>query len=190
MCKERCFTRHFVSAKPVKLNVITEQAWFMKKCLGRSNGVVYEPTLPAVSAALWRLCRCPAPEMARSTHPHIPRHCSLFIKQEESITPAALHRADYFSTVYHSSLQIKKKKSRNHVKILGARRETWSKFENEDIQKFFPPYKLWGTAVAQWLRCCATNRKVAGSIPAGAIGIFHWHKILPIAPRPWGRLSL
>ena len=23
-----------------------------------------------------------------------------------------------------------------------------------------------GTAVAQWLRCCATNQKVAGSIPA------------------------
>ena len=32
-----------------------------------------------------------------------------------------------------------------------------------------------GTAVAQWLRCCATNRKVAGSIPDGIIGIFHWH---------------
>ena len=30
-----------------------------------------------------------------------------------------------------------------------------------------------GTAVAQWLRCCATIRKVAGSIPAGVIGIFH-----------------
>jgi len=29
------------------------------------------------------------------------------------------------------------------------------------------------TAVAQWLRCCATNRKVAGSIPAGVTGIFH-----------------
>ena len=28
------------------------------------------------------------------------------------------------------------------------------------------------TAVAQWLRCCATNRKVAGSIPTGVIGIF------------------
>ena len=28
-------------------------------------------------------------------------------------------------------------------------------------------------AVAQWLRCCATNRKVAGSIPAGVIVIFH-----------------
>ena len=30
-----------------------------------------------------------------------------------------------------------------------------------------------GTAVAQWLRRCATNRKVAGSIPYGVIGIFH-----------------
>jgi len=27
-------------------------------------------------------------------------------------------------------------------------------------------------AVAQWLRCCVTNWKVAGSIPAGVIGIF------------------
>ena len=34
-------------------------------------------------------------------------------------------------------------------------------------------YKLWGTAVAQWLRCCVTNRKVAVSIPDGVIGIFH-----------------
>jgi hypothetical protein len=30
-----------------------------------------------------------------------------------------------------------------------------------------------GHAVAQWLRHCATNRKVAGSIPDGVIGIFH-----------------
>ena len=29
-----------------------------------------------------------------------------------------------------------------------------------------------GTEVAQWLRCCATNRKVAGSIPAGVSGFF------------------
>ena len=26
--------------------------------------------------------------------------------------------------------------------------------------------------VAQWLRCCATNRKVAGSVPAGVSGFF------------------
>jgi hypothetical protein len=29
-----------------------------------------------------------------------------------------------------------------------------------------------GTAVAQWLRCCATNRKVAVSIPPGVSGFF------------------
>jgi len=34
-------------------------------------------------------------------------------------------------------------------------------------------YVDWGIAVAQWLSCCATYRKVAGSIPAGVIGIFH-----------------
>jgi hypothetical protein len=30
-----------------------------------------------------------------------------------------------------------------------------------------------GTAVAQWVRYCATNRKVAGSIPDGVTGIFY-----------------
>jgi hypothetical protein len=29
--------------------------------------------------------------------------------------------------------------------------------------------------VAQLLRYCATNRKVAGLIPDGVNGIFHWH---------------
>ena len=34
-----------------------------------------------------------------------------------------------------------------------------------------------GTVVTQWLRCYVTNRKVAGSIPDGVIGIFHWHNL-------------
>ena len=29
-----------------------------------------------------------------------------------------------------------------------------------------------GIAIAQWLSCCATNRKVAGSVPDGVIGNF------------------
>ena len=36
-------------------------------------------------------------------------------------------------------------------------------------------YYILGTAVAQWLSCCATNRKVAGSISDDVIGIFYWH---------------
>ena len=34
------------------------------------------------------------------------------------------------------------------------------------------PTEWGGTAVAQWLRYCATSRKVTGSIPAGVSGIF------------------
>ena len=49
---------------------------------------------------------------------------------------------------------------------------------------FTLPQSGTGTAVAQWLRCCATNRKVAASIPADIIGIRHWHKFLPITIRP------
>jgi len=33
-----------------------------------------------------------------------------------------------------------------------------------------------GTAVAQWLRCCATNRKVAGLISASVSGFFIYIK--------------
>ena len=35
------------------------------------------------------------------------------------------------------------------------------------------PVYIYGTAVAQWLRFCATNRKAAVSIPDVVIGIFH-----------------
>jgi hypothetical protein len=46
-----------------------------------------------------------------------------------------------------------------------------------------------GTAVAQWLRYCATNQKVAGSIPDGILEFFI--DINPsIALRPWGQLNL
>ena len=43
------------------------------------------------------------------------------------------------------------------------------------FEDFWWQYSNLETAVAQWWRCCATNRKVAGSIPDGVIGIFHWH---------------
>ena len=40
--------------------------------------------------------------------------------------------------------------------------------------KFEPCYQVfWGTQWRSWLRHCATNRKVAFSIPDGVTGIFH-----------------
>jgi len=40
------------------------------------------------------------------------------------------------------------------------------------LQNVVTIYRSMGTAVAQWLRCCSTNRKVTGSIPAGVSGFF------------------
>jgi len=37
---------------------------------------------------------------------------------------------------------------------------------------FCSPFPHPGTAVAQWLRRCATNRNVVGPIPAGVSGFF------------------
>jgi hypothetical protein len=40
--------------------------------------------------------------------------------------------------------------------------------------KYVLYFYIWGPLmVAQWLRHCTTNRKDAGSIPDGVIGIFH-----------------
>ena len=61
---------------------------------------------------------------------------------------------------------------------------------NDTLRSYSKTITTTWTAVAQRLRCCATNRKVAGLMPAGVIGIFHWHKIFLIALWPWGRLNL
>jgi len=81
-------------------------------------------------------------------------------------------------------------KSSSYLKIYCTRRVTWSKFHTEDTQILGTTVKNSGTPVAQWLRCCATNRKIADSIPAGVSGIFHWCKVLPIVLWSWGRLIL
>jgi hypothetical protein len=49
-------------------------------------------------------------------------------------------------------------------------------FSSPDVEFCILHYYYGGHAVAQWLRHCATNRKVAGSIPDGIIGIFNWNR--------------
>jgi hypothetical protein len=39
----------------------------------------------------------------------------------------------------------------------------------------FSGKNFWGTRLRSWIIYCATSWKVAGSIPDGVIGIFHWH---------------
>ena len=46
--------------------------------------------------------------------------------------------------------------------------EEWNYIKVMDVYKLITTKK---SAVAQWLSCCATNRKIAGSIPAGVIGV-------------------
>jgi hypothetical protein len=48
--------------------------------------------------------------------------------------------------------------------------------KNKKIHELFIQFinYVWWHAVVQWLRHCATNRKVAGSILDG-VRIFHWH---------------
>ena len=62
--------------------------------------------------------------------------------------------------------------------------------KNKKYIRIFRSYlTTWGgTAVAQWLRCCVTDRKVAGSIPSSVSGFFI-DIILPFALCPWGRIS-
>ena len=43
------------------------------------------------------------------------------------------------------------------------------------VWNFQGHYLIHSTRWRSWLRYCATSRKVAGSIPDGIIGIFHWH---------------
>jgi hypothetical protein len=66
----------------------------------------------------------------------------------------------------------------------------WNTLQNAQTSFLCLPHMNLGNVVEQWLRCCATNRKVTGTIPAGVTGIFHWYKILRIALWPWDRLNL
>ena len=61
-----------------------------------------------------------------------------------------------------------KKKAQDGVKVVSPRHRPPLPPENTPGTHF-----CWETAVGQWLRCCATNLKVACSIPDVVIENFH-----------------
>jgi hypothetical protein len=67
-------------------------------------------------------------------------------------------------------------KTFQHIKILNGLSHgqfLLHEFQQSLFHIVLPPQG--GTRWRSWLRHCTTSRKVAGSIPDGAIGVFHWH---------------
>ena len=92
------------------------------------------------------------------------RKSSLFQKTVRQYSVADWDRG--VSSIYEFPVQL-------HIKTYEQRCE----WENRTFQVKITNIVLiyMGIAVAQWLKCCVTNRKVVASIPDGVIGIFHWH---------------
>ena len=89
------------------------------------------------------------------THTHTHTHTHIYISPKH-------HFINTISLVHVSALKGPFPGSTTH------------KFEQQGQRNDLPDVQCQsGTAVAQWLRRCATNRKVAVSIPDGVIGIFH-----------------
>jgi hypothetical protein len=65
------------------------------------------------------------------------------------------------------------KLSRNSRYSAALRGDFCTKLHTHIYQEMWKLLVEMGAMVAQWLRYCATNRKVAGSIPDGVVGIFH-----------------
>jgi hypothetical protein len=73
---------------------------------------------------------------------------------------------NYNSTIIHNQRNIEEI-NREKISTVALNKQTKKIY----FQVIYP--LLWGNTVAQWLRYCATNQKVAGSIPDGVNGIFH-----------------
>ena len=102
--------------------------------------------------------------------PRFSRQGKLTAVFEPQLTPGIQRSSSEANRWYSQNAR----KTELHAWMLNENSEQWSINRLTNSFPFIAQIKR-ETAVAQWLRCCVTNRKVAGSIPDGVIGIFHWH---------------
>ena len=93
------------------------------------------------------------------------------------IWPVVLYGCETWSLTLREESRLRVFENRVLRRIFGPKRDEvtgeWRKLHNQELNGMYCGWQ--GNAVAQCLRRCATNRKVAGTIPEGVIGIFHWH---------------
>ena len=82
-----------------------------------------------------------------------------------SFSPPAKSSVQYLPLKHLQALSI----SQRHQESI-PQKLIYSNWLNREITNIFG-----GTRWHSWLRDYATSRKVAGSIPDGVTGIFHWH---------------
>jgi hypothetical protein len=107
----------------------------------------------------------------------------VFLRTSVFLLSVSFHQCTIIIYFYASSYQKEKRaKTRMH------RKEQHSRFFNHYRGKY-SSLLCQGPRWPSWLRHCATNRKFAGSIPDGVIGIFHRRN--PSGRyMTWGQLSL
>jgi len=108
----------------------------------------------------WQMC-IPAFNMAQRYQCFVGNCCQLLLGRE--VSPFIRH-----SRLFWKFTQNKYISAAENTGCTFCRFPEQNSFYG--IYQFIP-----GTAVAQWWRCCATNRNVTGSIPDGVTGIFHSH---------------
>ena len=138
---------------------LKDEIWFLRVCHHISTGLCN-----------WR-CVTEVPNKQTNTHPSPLLHTQPVRSPAPLSAPQAKIRALHYNSCINISSYLTVNTAHTHYNdplretIVIINQSILSVLEQVDCTQ-------WGTAMAQWLRCCATNRKVAGSIPGGVSGFF------------------
>jgi hypothetical protein len=130
----------------------------------RSEGSLYFSQMCLDILTIWQFH-----ELLKTNHYHKP---STPPQVNFSTFPLAFRMADLCTTGLWSRTLLKEVNSRRVKKLSICKNILWYALHLHivfHIRIYVRYVRLWGH--------CSTSRKVAGSIPDGFIGIFHWHNV-------------